>query len=302
MIKTKLLNRDNHSIDEREKLLYTMSFDPGTPHVLLSTCNRTELYWGEGQISPDIALHLFRVAAGLESALIGERAIQGQIKTAYAAATEQYRLSASLNRLFQSAMHVGKRVRIETQIATGAVSHSQVTADMLRKHNIDLKNKIIAIIGVNKLTEDILKFLTARGAVNIYLSNRNFDRCAALAAQYGGTAMSLDNKRDLLGIADVLICATSAPHALVHVDDFPQQRNQHMLLFDLAFPRDIDPEVAQMEGITLYNLEDIETFGRQNISLRQGQIAKAEHIIDDEIAKLLDWQQKKAAHCTLNLR
>lgn len=300
MIKTKLLNRNNHSLDEREKLLSTMSIDPDMPHVLLATCNRTEVYWGEGDIPTDTAIHLFRVAAGLESALIGERAIQGQIKTAYAAAIEQYRLSASLNRLFQSAMHVGKRVRVETQIASGAVSHSQVTADMLRKHNIDLKNKIIAIIGINKLTEDILKFLTARGAVNIYLSNRNFDRCATLAAQYGGTAMSLDNKRDLLCIADVVICATSAPHTLIHVDDFPQRRNHNMLLFDLAFPRDIEPDVALMEGITLYNLDDIEAFGRQNISLRQGQIAKAEQIIDDEITKLLEWQQKKAARCTLN--
>ncbi|MDO4164878.1 MAG: glutamyl-tRNA reductase [Bacteroides sp.] len=293
MIQSKQINRSEYSLDERERLSSEVRIDDAVPHVLLATCNRTELYWGEGEIPEELAYHLFRVAAGLESSLIGERAIQGQIKQAYTLALERYKLPSTLNRLFQCAMHVGKRVRTETQIAAGAVSHSQVTADMLRKHGIDLKNKIVGIIGVNKLTEDILKYLTARGAVNIYLSNRNIDKARELAVRYGGTAMGLDKKHDLLRFSDVLICATSAPHTIVHIDDFAEDRSEQMILFDLAFPRDIDPAVGNMPGMTLYNLEDIESFARRNLSLRRGEIAKAEAIIEEEMEKLMKWQEVK---------
>lgn len=261
-----------------------------TPYVVLSTCNRMEIYWGAGDIPRPLAEHLFRVAAGLESALIGERAIQGQIKQAYATAVERYRLSPSLNRLFQTAIHVGKRVRTETHIAHGAVSHSQVTADILRDSGVDLKNAIVAIIGVNKLTEDILKFLTARGAVNIFLSNRSFDKAQALSEQYGGTALPLERKREILCCSDVVISATSAPHAIIHREDIV---NETPLIFDLAFPRDVDPEVALLPGVKLYNLEDIEAFGRRNIALRKNEIGKAERIIDEELAKLYAWQEFK---------
>lgn len=299
MIQSKIINQKEYGLEERERLTEAVWQDASTPHVLLATCNRTEAYWGEGRIPDDVMSHLFRVASGLESALIGERAIQGQLKQAYTSAVEQYKLSPSLNRLFQSAMHVGKRVRTETQIAEGAVSHSQVTADMLRQHGIDLKNKIVGIIGVNKLTEDILKYLTARGAVNIYLSNRNMDKAQELAARYGGTAMPLDRKRDLLRFSQVLICATSAPHAIVRMEDIAEvgERNDEMLLFDLAFPRDIEPEIGNLPGITLYNLEDIEGFARRNLSLRQHEIAKAESIIAEEMEKLEKWQQAKCALC-----
>lgn len=293
MIQSKLITCSEYSLDERERLHAEVRVDDSIPHVLLATCNRTETYWGEGEIPDKLAVHLFRVASGLESSLIGERAIQGQIKKAYSFALKRYKLSSSLNRLFQSAMHVGKRVRTETQIASGAISHSQVTADILRNRGIDLKNKIIAIIGVNKLTEDILKFLTVRGAMNIYLANRNYDKAMALAAIYGGTAMHLEEKRKLLSIADVLICATSAPHTIIHKSDFDD--HSEMLLFDLAFPRDIDQDVSCIDGISLYNLEDIEAFARQNLMLRHGEIEKAERIIDEEIDKLNNWQQFKEA-------
>lgn len=293
MIQSQLIDRSAYSLEERERLSASILPAESTPHVLLATCNRTEAYWGDGEIPADLTRHLFRVAAGLESSLIGERAIQGQLKQAYVRAQERYRLSSPLNRLFQTAMHVGKRVRNETQIAAGAVSHSQVTADMLRHHHIDLKNKVVGIIGVNKLTEDILKYLTARGAVNIYLSNRNIDKARSLAARYGGHAMGLELKRDLLRVSHVLICATSAPHTIVRTDDFDGQRRREMLLFDLAFPRDIEPAVGLLPGVTLYNLEDIERFARRNRSLRQGEVAAAERIIDEEMEKLAEWQDMR---------
>lgn len=232
------------------------------------------------------------MVAGLESALIGERAIQGQVRQAYAAAIEHYRLSPSLNRLFQTAIHVGKRVRNEAQIATGAVSHSQVTVDILRDHGINLQNAVVAIIGVNKLTEDILKYLKSRGALNVWLSNRNYDKAQKLARQYGGTTLPLDRKRELLYVSDVVISATSAPHTIIRREDMAQGKTKK-LFFDLAFPRDIDPEIALLPGIKLYNLEDIEAFGRRNITLRRNEISKAERIIDEELAKLYAWHEFK---------
>ncbi len=297
MIQSRLIDRSIYSLEERERLSANIfpQGEENRPHVLLATCNRTELYWGDGDVPRNLAEHLFRVAAGLESALTGERAIQGQIRRAYTAALEQQKLPASLNRLFQTAIHVGKRVRTETRIAEGAVSHSQATADMMRRSGIDLRQHTTAIIGVNKLTEDILKFLKSRGAESIYVSNRNAEKAEALARQYGGSIVPFDRKRELAARAKVIICATAAPHTILHVSDFEGAPWRERTLFDLAFPRDIDPEVARLPGITLYNLEDIEAFARHNLSLRHNEIGKAEEIIKEEICKLEKWQQMKHA-------
>lgn len=300
MIQSKRINQTDYDLHAREWLREQLVLEANTPHVLLATCNRTELYWGDGRIPEQLACHLFRVAAGLESALLGERAIQGQIKQAYSHAIQHHKLSPSLNRLFQSAMHAGKRVRTETQIAEGAVSHSQVTADLLRKQGIDLKNKIVGVIGVNKLTEDILRLLTARGAVHIYLSNRRIERAVELARKYNGTAMRLDCKRDLLRFSQVLICATAAPHPIIYPEDFPEDREE-MLIIDLAFPRDVDQRVGEMSGITLYNLENVERFARENRLQRQHEVQKAEQIIAEEMAKLEKWQAVKSSLSTRSL-
>jgi glutamyl-tRNA reductase len=295
MIKYRIINHSNYSLQEREALLQDFRQNEGEiPHVLLSTCNRIEDYriedygGSDDEVPENVVRHLYRVASGLESALIGERAIQGQLKQAYFDACEHYRLPSSLNRLFQTAIHTGKRVRTETRIAEGAVSHSQVTVEILKQENIDLKNMIISIIGVNKLTEDILKFLSSRGACNIFLSNRHFEKAQALAAQYQGTAMRLEQNRQLLEFTDVLISATSAPHLIVRKEDMPPDKG--MLIFDLAFPRDVSEEVAAIPDVKLYNLEDIEAFARNSISLRQAEITLAEQIIDDEIAKFRQWE------------
>lgn len=276
---------------ERELLSATVFVDKSVPHVLLSTCNRTEVYWGEGEVPPTLLHHLYRVASGLESSLIGERAIQGQLKSAYRDAAEKYRLSSPLNRLFQTAMHVGKRVRTETRIAEGAVSHSQVTVDILKRKNIDLREKTVSIIGVNKLTEDILKYLVNCKAVNIFLSNRNFEKAEALAKQYNGTAMRLSEKQQMLALSDVLICATSAPHTLVGKDDVPKEKE--MLIFDLAFPRDVEECVGQMAHITLFNLDDVERFAKENRGMRMSETEKAEQIIREEMNTFYEWQTNR---------
>jgi glutamyl-tRNA reductase len=288
MIQCKLINNATYGLEERERFARAIDIDETTPHVLLKTCNRTELYWGDGMVSDDTVRHVFRVAAGLESALIGERAIQGQIKQAYAEALSKYKLPPAINRLFQSAMYAGKRVRSETRIAEGAVSHSQITVEILKQRNIDPKNKIIGIIGVNKLVEDTLKYLVSRGAVHIFLSNRNVEKAQALARKYNGTAMGLDGKATIIGMSDVLICATSAPHTIVRLEDL-LPKAEDILIFDLAFPRDVDPAVGELNHVTLLNLDDIELFAQKNISLRKEEIARAEAIVEAEVIKFFRW-------------
>ncbi|MDR2848028.1 MAG: glutamyl-tRNA reductase, partial [Bacteroidales bacterium] len=280
------------SLEEREKLFSDIHFDENQPHVLLKTCNRIELYWGEGEIPDHIIRHLYRVTSGLESGLIGERAIQGQVKLAYQAACEHYRLTPQLHKLFQTAMHTGKRVRNETKIATGAVSHSQAVVDILKKENIDLHNKVVSIIGVNKLTEDILKFLTAKQTVQVYLSSRNFEKTVALAERFNGTAVPLQNKSKMLEFTDILISATSAPHTMVNCEDMPVAKD--MLIFDLAFPRDVDAAIADMPDVRLYNLDDIERHAANNLTLRKNEVSKAEEIIEEEKTCLAAWN----TYCT----
>jgi glutamyl-tRNA reductase len=291
MIECKLINNAEYGLQERERLSASLYMDEAAPHVLLSTCNRTELYWGKGDVPEHIVRHLFRVASGLESSLVGERAIQGQLKQAYQEASGKYKLPAQLHRLFQSAIHTGKRVRVETRISEGAISHSQATADMIRREDIDLESKIVSIIGVNKLTEDVLKFLVSRRAINIFLSNRNFEKAQSVARQYNGTAIRLDNKDLMLKSTDILICATSAPHLIIKKEDIPAGKS--MLIFDLAFPRDVEAGVGAMENVKLFNLEDIERFAKDNLALRLKEIGKAEKIISEEIAKFCQWQYVK---------
>jgi len=288
MIQCRLINNSTHDLKEREAQFKDFGTSREEPHILLSTCNRIEEYWGDGDVPEELLNHLYRVASGLESSLLGERAIQGQLKQAYFDACAKYHLSPSLNRLFQSAIYTGRRVRNETKISEGAVSHSHATVEIIKHENVDLKNKIISIIGVNKLTEDILKYLASRGATNIFLSNRNHAKAEELAAKYDGTAMLLNKKRRLLEFTDVLISATSAPHLIVHAEDVP--KDKEMLIFDLAFPRDVSEEIASFPKIKLYNLEDIELFAKKNVSLRRNEIGEAERIIEEEIAKFRLWQ------------
>lgn len=254
------------------------------PYVLLKTCNRTELYYGEGDVSDDVARHLFRVVAGLESAIIGERAVQGQVKEAYYAAKAQRWLPAEMHKLFLAALTVGKRVRNETQISHGAVSHSLAALELLHDEHIDLRHARITIIGVNKLTEDILKFLQNKGAEMVFLANRSQIKAHHLADPLGIKVFTLDEKRDFIAQSDILISATSAPHLIIGLDDVPQDKQ--LLAIDLAFPHDIDSRLSALPHVSLYNIRDVEQRVRQNIAVRASEVEKAENIIEEEIKAL----------------
>ncbi|HEX2935207.1 MAG TPA: hypothetical protein VHO72_07620 [Bacteroidales bacterium] len=285
-------NHQNTSLTDREKLFSTVKPWLLKPGVLLQTCNRVEFYEGEGEIPACIIRHLFRVVSGLESSLVGELAIQGQVKNAYIQASGKYKLSKSLHRLFQSALAVGKRVRNSSGISKGAVSHSQAAVEILAGSNIDLNNTIISLIGIHKLNTDIIRFLKSKGAETIFLANKTYDKAKEIGDAMGCQVMRLDQLREMLQFTDILITATAAPHLIVKYENFPKEKQ--MIIIDLAFPRDVDEHIGQLPGITLHNLETVEQQARQNLELRHSRIAKAEQILEEEIDKFIKKQQQDA--------
>ena len=279
------------------------------PYIFLKTCNRSEIYYGDGDVPDEVARHLFRVVSGLESAIIGERAVQGQVKEAYYTAKDQRPLPAELHKLFQSALQVGKRVRNETEISHGAVSHSLAALEILEEalnhkqrkeeqrltldsfDDLDLQNAHITIIGVNKLTADILKFLQNKGAKMVFLANRSQIKAHYLADPLGIKVYTLDEKKDFLAHTDILISATSAPHLIIHKEDIPEDKR--LLAIDLAFPRDIDSRLNELPNVQLYNIRDVERKVRENIEVRGAEVEKAEVIIEEEIQEMQEALERR---------
>ena len=286
MVQYKSISQRDSSLAEREKYFKELQLPHNTPHVLLQTCDRIEIYWGEGIVPQQIAQHLFSVVSGLDSSLIGECAIQGQVKNCYQLAAGKYKLSGSLHKLFQTALSVGKRVHTESAISQGAISHSQAVIECLIQEQIPLKNALITMLGINKLNEDIIKFLQAKGAMSIFLGNRYFEKAQDMAAKYDCKAFRFDEMKSFMEYTDVLITATSAPHTIVRPEHISPE--QKILILDLAFPRDVDARVGEMPNVTLYNLEDMKLRVNQNLEVRQQKLKKAQRIIQDEVIKFTD--------------
>ncbi|MDR3653274.1 MAG: hypothetical protein P4L34_09930 [Paludibacter sp.] len=283
MVTYKSVNFKQFSLRERETFLRSILSAENEPQILLQTCNRIEQYSGFGDVSEEVVRYLFRLVSGLESSFIGETAIQGQVKKAYLEASEKYQLSTSLHKLFQTALRVGKRVRTESALSRGAMSHSQATIELLLRENIELENSIITIIGANKLNEDIIRFLHAKGAYSLFLSNRSYDKAEELANKYGCSSFRLDDKTEFLSFSDVLICATSAPHLIVKPEHISPDKE--LLILDLAFPRDVDESIGLLPNVTLYNLEDIKGRVIENVDARNKEVELAMQIIDEEVLK-----------------
>ncbi len=257
--------------------------------VFLQTCNRVELYSGGGHIPQNIISHLFRVVAGLESSLVGETAIQGQVKDAYLISSMNNRLDKSLHKLFQTALYVGKKVRSETSISKGAVSHSQVAVNIICRSFQEICNSRITVIGVHNINENIIRYLTKKGAGTIFIGNRTFDKAKALSIKYGCQAFRINELKKILGQTDILISATSAPHLIIKQDNFPI--NKKMYIIDLAVPRDIDENIGFLKDVILINIEMLERLVEQNIDKRKNVIANAEHIVNQEVERLFNWQR-----------
>jgi len=291
--------------------------------VLLSTCNRVEVYG----LAPDPASaardcsaflqdtaginadfyrhehtesvrHLFRVACGLDSMVLGETEILGQVKDAYAVALDGGATGAALNRLFQSAFRVAKQVRTETGITRGAVSVGSVAVELAEKIFGDLSGCRLLLLGAGEAGTRVARSLQSRGVGRLVFANRTFDRAAELAAELGGMALHFDHWRNSLEDVDIVIGATAARERLLSIGELSRlmsPRGDRPLFFvDLAVPRDFDPELNTLEGVYLHDMDSLQAIARRSMDAREEELARCEQLIAGEVAEFEAWLRDRA--------
>jgi glutamyl-tRNA reductase len=291
--------------------------------VALSTCNRTELYLAvsddvhaettalgilarQADIRPtelvshlyslrnrDAAHHLFRVTAGLDAMVVGETEIQGQVKRAYELALVEGTTSAIMNRLFREALAAGKRIRTETRIGAGRLSVSSVAVQLARETLGDLSGRRVIIVGAGETGELTAKALIAAGVNSVFVANRHYDRAIGLAQRFGGEAVRFDELPAQLARASIVVSSTGSPHHIIERDELEtvmrSRPSQPLLLIDIAVPRDIDPRVAELEGVVLRDIDDLQRVIERNVSGRENEALRAEKLIDHELERFTRW-------------
>jgi glutamyl-tRNA reductase len=280
--------------------------------VCLSTCNRTEVYLADdsqaaaaslaqiaGRELDDVlytlrgeaaALHLFRVAAGLDSLVPGEGEILGQVRAAYEAGTT----GALLDRVFRQALHVGKRVRTETSIGESPASVSSAAAALAQQVFGELDGRHVLLIGAGKIGELAAQALSSRGAEIALVANRTLDRAEEVARRFGGEPLGLDRIADELVRADVVVSSTSAPGFVITREEveraLPPRRGRPLFLIDIAVPRDLDPAINDLDGCYLYDIDDLEAVVAETLAGRRREAGRAEALVAEEIAEFRAWQ------------
>jgi glutamyl-tRNA reductase len=292
--------------------------------MLLTTCNRVEVYAvAEGtaekaveaitgclashkNVEPaqfverlytyaaaDAVRHIFRVASSLDSMVVGEPQILGQVKAAYSIAHAREATGIILNNLMEQAFHVAKRVRNETGIASSAVSVSSAAVELARKIFGELTGRSVLILGAGEMAELALRHLLDDGVRSVLVANRSYDRAVALARQFHGRAVTFEGFRQEMVGADIVISATSAPHVILKKEDMQtiiqQRRHRPIFLIDIADPRDIDPACNEVDNVYLYNIDDLQSVVEANLKERQREAERAEVIIEREVGVYLSW-------------
>src|ERR1039457_4981742 len=241
---------------------------------------------------PQSLHHLFKVACGLDSMVLGETEILGQLKQAYALAHDHGHTGARLNKPFQRAFHVAKHVRTHTNIQRGSVSVASVAVELAEKIFSSLNEREVLVIGAGETSEKTARALLSRGARSIIVASRSHDRAVALANELGGRAVQFDDWAGEFQKIDIAISSTSAPHHILDRARLePLMKLRHyrpLLLIDIAVPRDIDPEVNFLENVYLYNIDDLQAIADDHLKLRREEIARCEQIIADKVKVLLD--------------
>jgi glutamyl-tRNA reductase len=236
--------------------------------------------------------HIFRVAASLDSMVLGEPQILGQVKDAYDAAVAAGTLGNLLGRCVHRAFTVAKRVRTETALGAGTVSISSVAVDLARKIFGDLGAHTVLLVGAGEMAEAAAKSL-GKGAKGIRVCNRSFDRAAGLARDFGGSAARWEMLEDELVLADVVVTSTSSPTYVVTRDVVKRamkaRRGRTLFFIDIAVPRDVEPSVHGVDNVYVYNVDDLEHEVAQGLKLRQNEVAQAETIVGDELSAYLQW-------------
>ena len=289
----------------------------------LSTCNRTELYLivsdpveaestalgvltRQAELRPTELLghlyslrsseavrHLFRVAAGLDSMIVGEAEIQGQVKRAYELALVEGGTGPVLNRLFRGALAAGGRARQETAISERGVSIPSVAVELARRTLGDLSELRVLVIGAGETAELVAQALVTRGVATVFVANRHHDRAIGLAQRFGGAAIRLEELPEQLAKADIVVSATNSPHHIVERDELEQvmrdREDRPLLLIDIAVPRDIEPECREVTGVTLHDIDDFQQIVERNASGREAEARRAEPILDAEQDRFERW-------------
>jgi glutamyl-tRNA reductase len=291
--------------------------------VIVSTCNRVEIYISTRDIAGGMARikrfladyhqipaetlephlythhgeaairHVFRVASSLDSMVVGEPQILGQIKTAYGYAAEYKTSGIILNRFLHKAFSVAKRVRTETKIASSAVSVSFAAVELARKIFGDLSDKTVMLIGAGEMCELAAKHFITNGVRGVMVTNRTYERAVKLADEFEGKPVPFDDLFDQLHKADIVLSSTGATHFIIKPKDVEEvirrRKMKPMFFIDIAVPRDIDPKVNDVENVYLYDMDDLQGVVASNLQQRAEEAKKAEAIIDEEIGQFHKW-------------
>lgn len=294
---------------------------PGAEAVLLSTCNRTELYLAGIDVEAgkralirlllkdaaphefaaaekhfyvkkdlNVAKHLLAVAAGLDSMVVGETEILGQVKQAYLLAEQARASGKTMAPLFQNTFRIAKRVHTETNLGRGRVSVSSIAVEFAEKVFENLGSKTVMIVGAGETAELVLKSLAERGAKNVLVLNRSMERALKLAERYGGRAIPYDLLNDYLPRADIVISSTSAPHCVIREASVRKalavRRGLPMLLIDIAVPRDIETAAGELDNVYLYDIDDLQRMAAENLAKRQEAVDAAWKIVQEGSAEI----------------
>ena len=338
------INHDTAPVDLRERLnfsegdlsetLVALSTRPGCGEaVVLSTCNRVELYVRcddldearteltrflsdfhgvdpaalaphlYGLASSEAAQHLFRVAAGLDSLVVGEPQILGQVKEAYTTASEIGCTGSLLNKLFHCSFAAGKRVRSETELGEGAVSISYAAVALARKIFGSLADHNVLLVGAGEMSELTAVHLKAQQVSRIVVINRTASQAENLAEKIGGEAIPWTEMQQVLATTDVVVTATGSPTPIITSNQVEAvmrtRRNRPLFIMDIAVPRDVEASAGTIEQVFLYNIDDLQAIVSENLARRSAQITKAEVIVAEEVNGFMTWLRSRRAVPTL---
>jgi len=277
--------------------------------VCLSTCNRTELYFADLPEPAAVAaleslagapldgvlyrlheeaaaLHLFRVAAGLDSLVPGEGEILGQVRQAFEASEP----GPLLDRVFRQALAVGKRVRTETAIGESPASVSSAAAALAAQVFGDLTGRRVLLIGAGKVGELAASNLASRGAEIAFVANRTAERAAELARRFDAEPLALEDAASRLAAVDVALSSTAAPELVLHAGDVPARRRRPLFFIDIAVPRDLDPAIASLDGCFLYDIDDLEAVVADTLAGRRAEAERAEQLVAEEAVRFRSWR------------
>ena len=319
------LNHDSASVAVREKLAVSegelgdmcssiVALQGVGEAVILSTCNRLEAYVsvqeacieqveeffnemfvvrGTGVLplykfrGASVARHLCRVASGLDSMVLGETEILGQIKKSYALAHGCGNTGKRLNKLFQNVFKVAKYVRTNSHITRGATSVGAAGVDLAEKIFGDLSRCMVMVFGAGEMGKLVTKTLAGRGVKGVIVSNRSYEKAVELAGDMGGRAMSLEEGVDNLKLADIVITSTSAPHRILGVNEVAsavrKRRGRPLFMIDIAVPRDVEQDVADLAGVYLYDIDALQGIAATARTRREKQVVHCEALIDEQM-------------------